>query len=102
MELSQCLAALAETPGEPRILSLSAVGAAVVASVDPAVAPLSPQGVNTLQLLRPVAVRVASLTETSASSVSLTFQPCVLVSALIRTDLTAPASRCVYSVRLVE
>lgn len=101
-ELSQCLAALAETPCEPRILSLATVGAPVVASADPAVAPPAPHGVTTLQLLRPVAVRVASLTETSGSALSLTFQPCVLVSALIRTDLTVPASRCVYSVRLVE
>jgi len=101
VELSQCLAALAETPCEPRILSLSTVGVPVVPAADPAAIPLTP-GQNTLQLLRPVAVRVASLTATSDSSVSLTFQPCVLVSALIRTDLKVPASRCVYSVRLVE
>ena len=102
VELIQCLAALAEAPCEPRILSLSSVGSSVAASTDPAVAPLAQPSVATLQLLRPVAVRVASLTETSASSVTLTFQPCVLVSTMIRTDLTAPASRCVYSVRLVE
>lgn len=102
VELSQCVAALTETPCEPRILSLSTVGAPVGGSADPAAAPVAPPVVAALQLLRPVAVRVASLTETSASSVSLTFQPCVLVSAQIRTDLTVPTSRCVYSVRLVE
>lgn len=57
---------------------------------------------TTLPLLRPVAVRVASLTLTSASSARVTFQPCVLVSSVIRSDLQAPHSRCVYSVRLIE
>jgi len=97
-ELSQCLAALTETPCEPRILNLSVTGTTATAST----VPLADPGLPPLQLLRPVAVRIASLTETTASSASLTLQPCVLVSALIRTELTVPASRCVYSVRLVE
>ncbi|MEY3173422.1 MAG: hypothetical protein RLZZ436_1336 [Planctomycetota bacterium] len=98
-ELSECVAVLAEYPTEPRILSLATVPT-VVAAADP------PGGVvpvgAPLQVLTPVAVRVASLTLKSDGAASITLQPCILVSAMIRTDSRAPESRCIYSVRLVE
>jgi len=100
-ELSECLGAIAETPYEPRILSL-ATPVAAVAAESPAESPAVASAATPVQLVRPVAVRVADLAQTSASSATLVLQPCVLVSALIRTDRTVPASRCVYSVRLVE
>ncbi|MFM7058806.1 MAG: hypothetical protein ACKO2P_17995 [Planctomycetota bacterium] len=119
VELSECLDAILAAPLEPRILSVSTSVAPVatpVAGLDPAMPPaldavadpalaISPalvSSVTSVQLMRPLAVRVAGVTVTSASSAALTLQPCVLVSALIRSDRMAPASRSVYRVCLVE
>jgi len=92
-------------PADPAISADALIPADPVIASDAAAtepAALGVSSLTTLPLLRPVAVRVASLTLTSASSARVTFQPCVLVSSLIRSDLQVPQSRCVYSVRLIE
>lgn len=95
-ELSRCLSALAETAAEPRILSLAEAAAPTSASSTTPAA---------LTLVRPVAVRIAQIDSSSTialSTVTLTLQPCVLVSSMIRTHPSAPFNRQIFSIRLLE
>jgi hypothetical protein len=92
-----CIKELSQAPATPRILPLSAL-----------------TSINTLSLIRPVAVRLIQIqtqpatpnpnqpTSPASPSATLIFQPCILVSSLVRSSPTAPPNPHIYSVRLIE
>ena len=94
-----CLKELAAAPATPRILPLA-----------------RPLSLNTLSLIRPVAVRIIQINNQSTNSpansptpsptpsptATLTLQPCILTSSLVRSNPTSPPNPYIYSVRLIE
>lgn len=91
--LQSCAAALQEKSTQPCLLCLSS-------------APQFQNGLTSLTLKRPVAVRIIQVTSSVSGSVKVTLQPCVMVTATAVTAAPAVSNnvinRYVYSVRLIN
>lgn len=87
-QVAAVAAALARQTGKPLIVSLCSRSDSTAAS--------------TVELVRPVAVRIVRIGTGGSGELRITMQPCVLVTstAVMSNDADAPASRYIYSVRL--
>jgi len=97
--VQSCAAALRQKSGEPCLLCLS--------SATPAQKDLKLQKDPTsLNLKRPVAVRIVQVASSASGSVKVTLQPCVMVTSTAVTASStlsdAAVNRYVYSVRLIQ